>query len=348
MVWEKQKKIPPSLRETSTKYSEVRSSIQAIFDESIVFSFQEVVKDAVMEIFDGKGMLGFQQALRQGVNRICCTIQQRLMEWVDNELRENLSLRKGWVIVRREPKTVLSPFGEVRYERTLFKNKKLKAHAHLADRLAGYKAHQRLDTLLEADLLEEAVDKSYAKAGQGPEKDTGISVSGQTVLNIVRRLQPEKLDLTEKPSVKKEARVLYVEADEDHVAHREKGVPAFDQRLVCVHEGRVQVGKDRFSLIGKRYLTFPTGTSAETVWDTVWQYLDGTYDLEKTEHIVISGDGAFWIKAGIDFIPDACNVLDGFHLLTNCLPRRGQDGIPKRGHLRCPEVFEQSMERNSG
>ena len=84
------------------------------------------------------------------------------MEWVDNELRENLSLRKGWVIVRRDRRRFFS-FGEVRYERTLFKNKKLKAHAHLADRLAGYKAHQRLDTLLEADLLEEAVDNRTPK-----------------------------------------------------------------------------------------------------------------------------------------------------------------------------------------
>ena len=48
----------------------------------------------------------------------------------------------------------------------------------------------------------------------------GISVAGQTVLNIVRKLQPEELELGEELGFKKVARVLYIEADEDHVAHR--------------------------------------------------------------------------------------------------------------------------------
>ena len=59
-------------------------------------------------------------------------------------------------------------------------------HAYLADRLVGYKPHLRLDSLLEADMLEEAEAKSYAKAARSLEKVSGISISGQTVLNIVR------------------------------------------------------------------------------------------------------------------------------------------------------------------
>ncbi|MDI9420202.1 MAG: hypothetical protein QM399_08545, partial [Bacillota bacterium] len=71
-----------------------------------------------------------------------------------------------------------------------------------------YTPHQRLDNLLEADLLKEAVDKSYAKAGKSIEEQTqGISVSGQTELNIVRRFNPEKIELKEEPLIKREALV---------------------------------------------------------------------------------------------------------------------------------------------
>ena len=98
--------------------------------------------------------------------------------------------------------------------------------------MVGYKPLQRLDSLIEADLLEEAVDKSNAKAARSLEIVSGISVSGQTVLNIVRKLQPEERELDEELEFKKVARVLYIEADEDHVALREKGVPAFVQRRV--------------------------------------------------------------------------------------------------------------------
>ena len=68
--------------------------------------------------------------------------------------------------------------------------------------------------------------------------------------------------LEEELEFKTEARVLYSEADEDHGAHREKGVPAVEQRLGDVHEGRVKVGKDRFELINKKYFTLPPWTSA--------------------------------------------------------------------------------------
>ena len=69
------------------------------------------------------------------------------------------------------------------------------------------------------------------------------------MLNIGRKLQPEDLELEEELEFKKVARVLYFEAAEDHVAHRENGVPAFERRLVYVHEGRVKVGKARYELI---------------------------------------------------------------------------------------------------
>ncbi|HBG01620.1 MAG TPA: hypothetical protein DDW87_08620 [Firmicutes bacterium] len=87
--------------------------MQAIFDESLAFSFQKVVEQSVMEIFNGNGMTGFQESLRNGMNSIACTLQKRVVEGIDEELGHDASLRKGWVIVRRDTKTMTSPFGPV-------------------------------------------------------------------------------------------------------------------------------------------------------------------------------------------------------------------------------------------
>lgn len=301
--------------------------MQTVFDESLGFSFQKVVEESVLEIFNGKGMAEFQISLRDGMNEICCTIQKRVMEQIDSELLRNLSLRRDWLVERRNDfKTIVSPFGEVNYERTYFKNKNTGEYAHLADKFMGYTPHQRLDTLLEADVLEEAMDKSYRKAGESLEKQVrGTGVSGQTVLNIVRKLQPEKIEVKEEPKIKKKVPVLYIEADEDHVAHREKGVRAFDQRLVYVHEGRTFINKNRYKLNGKKYFTFAPGTKSETMWMRIWHYLDANYDLEATEHIFILGDGAPWIRAGVEYIPNAHYVLDGFHLRKAIFKAAGAD-----------------------
>lgn len=290
--------------------------MQSIFDDSLVLSFQEIVEESLSEFFKENNLASFQTMLRDGVNGVCATIQQRLLERIDTHFTTEVSSRKDWVIERRnDAKTIISPFGPVTYHRTYFRNKKNGKYAYLADKAVGYTPHQRLDTLLEADVVVEAIERSYCKAGASPDSHAaGTSVSGQTVLNLVRKFGPEQIDVKTPLKVKRTSRIIYIEADEDHVAHQEKGVRAFDQRLVYVHEGHVSVGKNRNQLLGKRYFTFPPGTKSEVLWNTIWQYLDDTYDLEKTEHIFISGDGARWIKSGAEYIPDARYVMDGFHL----------------------------------
>jgi len=301
--------------------------MQSIFDEIIVNSFREVVEKSIAEFFSGEGLSAFQQEYRDGMNEIGTFIQQRLIEFIDQELVEDPSLREDWAIERRnDEKTILSPFGPVVFKRTYFRNKTTGKYAYLADRLVGYTPHQRLDTLLEADLHEEVVNKSFRKSGESLEKQArGTSVSGQTVLNVVRKFEPEQIEIKEKSKVKKKCQIIYIEADEDHVAHQGKGTRAFEQRLVYVHEGRRRIGKDRYELIGKKYFTFELGTKTEYIWNTIWQYLDDTYELAETEHIFILGDGASWIKAGAEYIPCSTYVLDGFHLRMAILRAAGDN-----------------------
>ncbi|RDV79372.1 UPF0236 family transposase-like protein, partial [Ammonifex thiophilus] len=59
-------------------------------------------------------------------------------------------------------------------------------------------------------------------------------------------------ELPEPPKEKRRVKVLYVEADEDHVAGQDgkKYLP----RLVYIHEGKEEVGKGRFKLKRPYYL----------------------------------------------------------------------------------------------
>lgn len=85
------------------------------------------------------------------------------------------------------------------------------------------------------------------------------------------------------------------------------------------------MGTNRYKLLGKKYFTFSPGIKSEKIWDTVWHYLDDHYDLEKTEYIFLSGDGASWIKSGVEYIPDSYYVMDGFHLRKAILKAAGAD-----------------------
>lgn len=70
---------------------------------------------------------------------------------------------------------------------------------------------------------------------------------------------------------------------------------------------------------------FGSGTPSWEIWETVWQYLQATYDMEAIEAIFISGDGASGIKAGVEYLPCSHFVLDKFHVQKALLRATGAD-----------------------
>ncbi|GFR34701.1 hypothetical protein TCEA9_05130 [Thermobrachium celere] len=52
----------------------------------------------------------------------------------------------------------------------------------------------------------------------------------------------------------------------------------------------------------------------EEIWVDVANYVYDNYEIDTIEKIYIAGDGAKWIKEGIEWIPKAKFVLDRYHL----------------------------------
>ena len=60
---------------TSTKYPEVRPSMQYLFDDNLAVFFQKVLKKSFIE-FKEHDLTMFQKMLRDGMNNICGTFQK--------------------------------------------------------------------------------------------------------------------------------------------------------------------------------------------------------------------------------------------------------------------------------
>lgn len=133
------------------------------------------------------------------------------------------------------------------------------------------------------------------------------SISPTTVMHKVRQ---EELKV-ETPNEKKQIKRLYIEADEDHVSERSNkiGMP----KLIYVHEGNYTKGK-RNILKNVHYIGC-LGKSSEDLWLEVAEYIDKKYDVKSIERVYICGDGALWIKEGLNWIEKSKFVLDKFHLL---------------------------------
>jgi len=164
---------------------------------------------------------------------------------------------------------------------------------------------KHIDKEVKIKLVENAINMSYEESSKitCPEK-----VSRQTVLNAIR--QVGEVEIKKEVKEKRKVRVLYIEADEDHVAlqDRKKEMP----RLVYIHEGR-QSKNGRNELKNVYYKAY-VGVEAEEIWIDVANYVNDNYEIESIEKIYIAGDGARWIKEGIGWVPKAKFVLDRYHL----------------------------------
>ena len=254
--------------------------------------------------------IGFSEAL----NQVGTMLVGSAIEELNKALLDSVERKRFWVVKNKaEKKTFCTRFGEVKYARTYFQNKKTGEFCYLADERIGLAPHDRMDTDLKAKLVEEAIDVSYGKSGASVAEP--LQFSPQTVMNTIRELGKVEnddaalpLELSEKRSVP----TIYIEADEDHVALQNGRT--VEPKLVYVHEGRRKVGKDRWELINVRCFggVYP---KSEDLWLEVVDYLEQVYDLDAAEHIYLSGDGAPWIKSGVQWIRGSEFVLDGYHLL---------------------------------
>lgn len=244
-------------------------------------------------------------------------------EWesYDELLRKRQELRRGWQIVRRDAITRTTSLGDVTYKRTLFKNVTTGTSCYLLDQLMQMDKHVRITEDAVARILEEAVESSYRKGGKNASIN-GASITKETVMNKIHSLQfPPTQILPKKKTVSK----LYIDADEDHVSLQylmEKGDIKKSRSntampyIVYVYEGVDTEEDGRPKLINPKYFggLYEGTEGVKKLWDEVYGYIEGSYDVEVLKRIYINGDGANWIKSGAKYIRQAKFRLDKFHM----------------------------------
>ena len=152
-------------------------------------------------------------------------------------------------------------------------------------------------------MLEEARETSYKRAGK--KASYGTDISKQTVKNEMNKLKFNQ-ELERKASIKKEVKNLYIIADEDHVHLQKGGIE--EPRLIIVYEG-IERQEKRVILKNKKHFGGIYKGKIDKLWEEVLTYIENNYDMEYLDKVYLSGDGASWIKTGLEWIPKSIYVL---------------------------------------
>lgn len=285
------------------------------FNEFGTRKIEETIKNFINE---KKDLADLVLSLQESLFELGRNILTEVLEDMDEYLRNCGVRKKDWEIVRKDQTGLLTSFGTIRYNRTYFKPKKEGSRKYLVDEIVGINPHDRVSADVVINAVDEAIDSSYSKAG---EKVAYMDeISKQSVMNKIHQI--EVTDAPIHAQEKKDIRIIYIEADEDHVALQKKGevdkaVKKYKismPKLVYVHEGidGEKSTKDRKVLKNVRY--FGGEINTEELWLKVAEYIDTIYNEESIETIYISGDGAPWIRQGTQWIPKSKFVLDKYHM----------------------------------
>ena len=245
-------------------------------------------------------------------------------EWesYDELLRKRKDCRKGWSIVRKDEVTRKTSLGMITYSRTLFINKSTKCHCYLLDQLLGFDKREFITEDAKSRICKETVETCYRKGGLNACINED-SVTKETVMNIMHSLKfPEIVSVSKE---KKKVSKLYIDADEDHVSlqfFEKKGDikrPRYNTvmpYIVYVYDGIDTEEDGRPRLLNAKYFggIYEGTDGVKALWGEVNKYIESAYDTESIDQIYINGDGASWIKAGVNYISKSKFVLDKYHM----------------------------------
>ena len=302
----------------------MESSIQQFMEfglEKLGKVINNFINDDGMDV--GELVLGLGEPLQE----LQRSLVAETLEAIDDVYRRSAFRKEGYVIDRKDDlNSFMSTCGEIKYKRTYFKSKETGEFVHLADEACGITKNMRKSQDVVAEGIKHVIDSSYRISGEHA-TNTDDVISKQAIMKDIHDLDiPDYISPVKE---KKQVKVLYINADEDHVSlqfNKEKGglktgkngrkINTVEPWLACVFEGIEPEGEGskRHRLINKHCIA-GLYKGSEGIWNDVLHYIDAVYDEEYLEKVYIMGDGAPWIKAGVDVIGAKCSfVLDKFHL----------------------------------
>lgn len=248
-------------------------------------------------------------------------ITLNMIEFLEEKIYNSSERKDKYVVYQKNSlsneRKLITIFGEIIFNRRYYVSKDEKSKKeYLLDRMIGIAEKERMLVNVEEKMLELATIKSYEFAGKN--SAYGIDISKSTVQNKIEELDFENIDISyEKDNTKTK---LYIQADEDHVDLQIGGIAM--PRLVTVYEENTN-GK----LIGKRKFGGIYLKQTDKLWEEVSSYIEEKYGFDKIKRVYIMGDGANWIKTGLEWIPNSIYIADRFHIEKAILQLCGSNNI---------------------
>ncbi len=244
---------------------------------------------------------------------------------LDDELLERKP--KGLRVEGFRERIVVTRFGDVSVKRRMYRDQKGNAVFALDESL-GWKSHQSSSPSLMESVASIATIAPFRVVSRLLSDLTGGELSAMTIYRILSSVSESAI---EEDSIRSEAcfergedvcegqrrvDILYTEADGVWVHLQREEKESCEVKSGVAYSGWRLVGDDRYELVGKRM--YGHASERTGFWEGASLEWGKSYDLSRVKLFVVGGDGANWIRSGVEEFGDAVFQLDGFHLSRAC------------------------------
>ena len=296
------------------------------FEEKVISLMTEFLKNSIK----AGGLSDFTDNLMDNLMQLGYDLTKFSLEYAEDIIFKIKERKQQFESLEKDERKIITVFGEIDFKRRYYLDKENNQKVYLLDEYFKIAPNERLLENVETKLIEEAIETNYEKAGKSVAYKTEISK--QTVMNKISELN---IDLEEeKANTKRIVDNIYCIADEDHVHLQKGGIE--EPRLIIVYDSMVKNGK-RTQLCNKKHFGGVYKGKIDDLWEEVLTYLDHTYELDKVKNIYILGDGANWIKTGLEWLPRSINVLDKYHLtkaVNGIVGKETKDNIKEKSEYK--------------
>jgi hypothetical protein len=255
---------------------------------------------------------------------MACKVLKYILEEMDKKLSRERDKSKYRHKGRRQT-TVKTLMGEVTFSRAVYEcidDEGRKAFVYLLDQQLGFDTIGLISTNLAEKIVENASITSFRNAADNVTELTGQKISHGGVWNVVQTLgkkvkedEVEEAKKVEKNQLcgEKEVPILFEEADGVYIniqgEDRPKSGRKLEMKVAVAYEGWKETSKNRFELVNK--IACAGFENASEFYRIKEAMIAKEYNIDEIEMRILNGDGAAWIKHGID---DTVHYqLDPFH-----------------------------------
>lgn len=269
-----------------------------------------------------KDFYSLESSVKSSTENFAAGFLGAILSELDQTIRNSTWREERYIVQRNDTRTLISSVGDITFNCTYYKGiKGTEGFSHLLESFIGLDKNERFTEGAEVAILTEALKTSYAEAARVlPSKQR---ISKTTVMNKVHSIAEEMPDtIYDEP---KSVPYLYIEADEDHVAeqhgrHGDKDDNgSFITKLVYIYEYKQDNPNvtGRKELVNKYYFSglYAGEDGNRKLWSKVNNFIEHNYNYESLRRIFVSGDGASWIKAGVNYLDNAVFCADKYHLM---------------------------------